>query len=85
MNETTSSFNPLKVAFWKNKLSGYNSHAKGLTQMQVEALHQLKAGDRLILWDESRFKQTEGDKALTLKAMRENVMEKEAGESNAVS
>lgn len=38
-----------KVGFWKSK-QGFVSHKQGLSEEQVNYLHNLKVGDRLVLF-----------------------------------
>lgn len=40
----------LSISLWQKETGHSMSHAKGLTQEQVDALKELKAGDRLILF-----------------------------------
>lgn len=44
----------LQVSFWKKESQNLMSHGKGLTQDQVDALKELKVGDRLIIWKNDR-------------------------------
>lgn len=41
---------PLNIAFWLKDSGNALSHGQGLTKEQVEALKDLKEGDRLIMF-----------------------------------
>jgi hypothetical protein len=50
----------LSIGFWANKTNKhFNSAAKGLTKDQVEALKDLKEGDRLVLFVNEREGETQ--------------------------
>lgn len=40
----------IKIAFWLKDTGNMLSHSKGLTPNDIQALKELKEGDRLILW-----------------------------------
>lgn len=42
--------NTAKVAFWRKDSGNYMSASKGLTEDQVAALHDVRVGDRFILF-----------------------------------
>lgn len=50
----------LSIGFWQNKTNKhFNSAAKGLTQDQIEALKELKVGDKLVLFTNEREGETQ--------------------------
>lgn len=63
------------INFWTKDTGNSLSHSKGLTQEQVNALQQLKVGDRLILWKNDV--KEEHDSNLTLKLFLPKVVKKE--------
>lgn len=44
----------LSIPFWRKDSGSIMTHQQGLTQDQLDALKELKVGDRLILWLENR-------------------------------
>lgn len=40
----------LTIGFWVKETGNLMSHGEGLLQHQIDALKELKPGDRLILW-----------------------------------
>lgn len=55
----------VKISFWSKESGNLMSHSGGLTNEQIQALKELKEGDRLILWHNKREK--ESDSSYTLK------------------
>ena len=55
----------VKIAFWSKETGNLMSHTKGLTMEQVQELKSLKEGDRLILWHNTREK--DSDSSYTMK------------------
>lgn len=58
----------LYLSFWKKNSGNALTHVKGLTQEQVDALRELKVGDRLILFSNDVDGETKP--AFTLKKAR---------------
>ncbi len=63
----------LKIAFWSKDTGNLLSHSKGLTAEHIQALKELKEGDRLILWLNKREK--DSDSSYTLKVFHSKVHE----------
>jgi hypothetical protein len=40
----------VNIAFWKNKDGNFRSDIKGLSGEEIEFLHSLKEGDKLVLF-----------------------------------
>ena len=53
-----------KIGFWIKDTGNFMTHAKGLTQEQIDFLKTLKLGDRLILWKNSRGSEVSPDYTL---------------------
>lgn len=60
--------NLLRVSFWSKETGNLMSHTAGLTPEQIIALKGLKQGDRLILWLNTREK--DSDASYTLKVYK---------------
>ncbi len=58
----------LNINFWMKDSGNCLSHSKGLNSEQIETLHTLKEGDRLILWKNPKQKET--DSSYTLKVYK---------------
>ncbi len=58
----------INIGFWKKETGNLMSHGSGLNGEQIEALKDLKEGDRLIIWRNT--KKTESTPEYTLKIFK---------------
>lgn len=58
----------INIGFWKKETGNLMSHGSGLNGEQVEALKDLKEGDRLIIWRNT--KKSESSPEYTLKVFK---------------
>lgn len=58
----------MKIGFWKKETGNMLSHSAGLTPEQVRNIQALVPGQRLILWE--NIKRKESDPDFTLDIMR---------------
>lgn len=58
----------VSINFWIKDSGNYCSHSNGLNEEQVKALQELKEGDRLIIYKNTKKKET--DSSLTLKVFK---------------
>lgn len=70
----------VRMGFWKKtkpenpeKGGYYLSHGEGLREADIEALKGLKAGDRLVIWDNAKDKKTTNSPDLSLAVLKSKV------------
>lgn len=54
----------VKIGFWKKETGNLMSHSGGLTPDQIDFLHSLLPGDRLICWQNTKRMDTDPDYSL---------------------
>lgn len=62
----------MKIGFWKKETGNLLSHSAGLTPEQLRNLQEIKPGDRLILWENTKRKDTDPDFTLAIFKKKEN-------------
>lgn len=49
----------LRISMWKKESNNLLCHRNGLTEDQIAELQKLKVGDRIIIYNQARFKKSD--------------------------
>jgi len=65
----------LSISFWKKDSGNMLTHAHGLTHEQIQELHEINIGDRLVLWQQSKDTETKPNYTLKKFIKKESLKE----------